>query len=243
MFRLLCVTWKMRGLQRQLVAEDPRRSQKSRFSRRLAPSTFLAICGLFVRKLTRSPSRVSLALPSAWKTSCLHSKRIMHGRERELQCVATEVPGSSLDLLMVQDCSEQYALAASDDKFRELHADPPEHFALTFSISDVPHLALLVHRFRTWALLQQVMRCLASVSQCRFHRSRDFHFLCVCRRSSVLFHHCCKLWTHVSSKCHSTLVHPESRGERIDLVWHLGEFAPIPLRSPPFPHFLHPQGH
>ena len=38
-------------------------------------------CGLFVRKLTRPPFRLSLALPSAWKTSCPHSKRIMHGRE------------------------------------------------------------------------------------------------------------------------------------------------------------------
>ena len=33
--------------------------------RRLDPSTRLAICGLFVRKLTRSPSRLSLASPSA----------------------------------------------------------------------------------------------------------------------------------------------------------------------------------
>ena len=49
---------------------------KSRCSRRLDPSTHL------VRKLTRSPSRLSLASPSAWKTSCLHSKRIMHGRGR-----------------------------------------------------------------------------------------------------------------------------------------------------------------
>ena len=31
----------------------------------------------------RSPSRLSLASPSAWKTSCLHSKRVM-AREREL---------------------------------------------------------------------------------------------------------------------------------------------------------------
>ena len=35
-----------------------------------------------------------------------------HARERELRCIATEVvqePGSSPDLLMVQDCSEHYA--------------------------------------------------------------------------------------------------------------------------------------
>ena len=36
-----------------------------------------------------------------------------HARERELRCVATEIP----DLFMVQDCREQYALVASDDKF------------------------------------------------------------------------------------------------------------------------------
>ena len=64
----------------QPVAEDSQ-IPESRFSRRLVPSTFLAICGLFVRQLTRFPSRLSLALPSAWKTSCLHSKRFMHGRE------------------------------------------------------------------------------------------------------------------------------------------------------------------
>ena len=67
-------------LRRQLVAEDPR-SSESRFSRRSNPSTRLAICGLLVRKLPRPPSRLSLASPSAWKTSCLHSKRPMHGRE------------------------------------------------------------------------------------------------------------------------------------------------------------------
>ena len=59
----------------------PSQISVSRFSRRLAPSKFPATCGLFVRKLPRSPSRLSLALPSAWKTPCLHSKRIVHGRE------------------------------------------------------------------------------------------------------------------------------------------------------------------
>ena len=56
-----------------ICCRRPSQISESRFSRRLVPSTFLAICGLFVRKLTRSPSRLSLALPSAWKTSCLHS--------------------------------------------------------------------------------------------------------------------------------------------------------------------------
>ena len=51
------------------------------FPSRIEFSSCLAICGPFVRKLTPSP-RLSLALPNVWKTSCLHSKRIMHGRER-----------------------------------------------------------------------------------------------------------------------------------------------------------------
>ena len=65
---------------------------------------FWQYVGLFVKKLTRSPSRLSLASPSAWKTSRLHSKRIMH--PRELQCIATEVvqePGSTPHLLVVLD--------------------------------------------------------------------------------------------------------------------------------------------
>ena len=40
-----------------------------------------------------------------------------HARKRELQCVATEIvqePGSSPDLLRVQDCTEQDALAISN---------------------------------------------------------------------------------------------------------------------------------
>ena len=62
-----------------------------------------------------------------------------HARERELQSIATEVmqePGSSSDLLMVQDCTEQYALAISDDKLRALLADQPQYFAPIFSITE-----------------------------------------------------------------------------------------------------------
>ena len=117
-----------------ICCRRPSQISESRFSRRLVPSTFLAIWGLFVKKLTRSPSPLSLALPSAWKTSCLHSNRIMHGR-RELRSIATEVvqePGSSPDLLMVQDCTEQYAFATSNDKLRVLLADQPQNFALIF---------------------------------------------------------------------------------------------------------------
>ena len=60
-----------------------------------------------------------------------------HARERELRCIATEVaqePGSSPDLLMVQDCTEQRAFATSDE---------PQKFALIFKISEVPPVALL----------------------------------------------------------------------------------------------------
>ena len=78
----------------------PSQISEPKSSRRLDPSTRLEICRLFVRKLTRSQSRLSLASPSKWKTSCMHSKRIMHGRE--LLCVAAEIvqePDSSPDLL------------------------------------------------------------------------------------------------------------------------------------------------
>ena len=70
----------------------------------------------------------------------------MYGRERELRCVATETveePGSSPDLLVVQDCAEQHALARSNDKLRALLADHPSYFALIFSITEVPPFALL----------------------------------------------------------------------------------------------------
>ena len=69
-----------------------------------------------------------------------------HARERELQCIATEIvqePGSPPDLLMVQDCTEQYAFAISDDKLRALLADQPQFFALIFTITEVPSFCLL----------------------------------------------------------------------------------------------------
>ena len=59
----------------------PSQISEPRLSGRLDPSTRLAIRGLFVRKSTRPPSSLSLSSPSAWNTSCLHSKRVMHGRE------------------------------------------------------------------------------------------------------------------------------------------------------------------
>ena len=69
-----------------------------------------------------------------------------HARERELRCVASEIvqePGSSPDLLRVQDCTEQYALAISNDKLRALLADQPQYFGLIFSITMAPLFALL----------------------------------------------------------------------------------------------------
>ena len=328
----------MRGLRRQLVAEDPSQISESRFSRRLVPSTILATCGLFVRKLIRSPSCLSLALPSVWMTSCLHSNGILHGRERELQCIATEVmqePGSSSDLLMVQDCTEQHALAISRADLFSItkvplfallnwvgsqgchRSHPPicrlllvaafvrcrccrspcgldsqdctEQHALAisradlFSITKVPLFAL-----PNWVESQGChrshppMNCLLLVAAfvrrrcCRSPCALDSHFhgcgtsqdflnlvlpvhplrqilrhLLVCPATGLpmlftlahfvspfvndptLPHQCCKLWTHVSSKCHSTWVPCESCGERTVLVGDDGEFAPIPLRSPP----------
>ena len=69
-----------------------------------------------------------------------------HAQKRELRCVATEVvqePGSSPDLLRVQDCSEQDALAVSNDTLRALLADQPQYLALIFSITKAPLFALL----------------------------------------------------------------------------------------------------
>ena len=56
-----------------------------------------------------------------------------------MRCIATEVvqePGSSPDLLMEQDCTEQYAFAISDDKLRPLLADQAQNLALIFLISE-----------------------------------------------------------------------------------------------------------
>ena len=44
---------------------------------------------------------------------------------------------------MVEYCTEQYALAISDQRLRALLADQPQNFALIFSISEVPPFALL----------------------------------------------------------------------------------------------------
>ena len=69
-----------------------------------------------------------------------------HARGRELRCVAAEIvqeQRSSPDLLMVQDCTEQHALAISDDMLRALLPDQPLNFALICSIFEVPPFALL----------------------------------------------------------------------------------------------------
>ena len=42
---------------------------------------------------------------------------------------------------MVQDCTEQYAFATSDDKLRVLLAGQPQNFALILTISEVPPVA------------------------------------------------------------------------------------------------------
>ena len=64
-------------------------------------------------------------------------------RKRELRCVATEIvqePGSSPDLLMVQDCTEWYALATSDDKPRALLEEQPQKFTMIFRSLRFHHL-------------------------------------------------------------------------------------------------------
>ena len=54
-----------------------------------------------------------------------------------------EKPGSSLDVFMVHNCTEQFAFATFDGKLRVLIADQPQKFALIFTISEVPPVALL----------------------------------------------------------------------------------------------------
>ena len=122
----------------------PSQISESRFSRRLDPSTRLAICGLFVRKLTRPPSRLSLASPSAWKTSCLHSKRIMHGRE---SCDASPLRScrNQAPLLICswyKTVQNSMHLPHPMTSLRALLAYQPQNFELIFSISEVPLFCL-----------------------------------------------------------------------------------------------------
>ena len=67
-------------------------------------------------------------------------------RKRKLRCDVSEIvqePGSSPDLLMVHDCTEQDAHTRSDDKLRALLANQPICFALIFWVAEVPPFALL----------------------------------------------------------------------------------------------------
>ena len=119
------------GLRRQLVAEDPRRSQSPdshdgwclppfwQYEGSVRGSSVVLRLACLLRYQARG--RRHACTPSV---SCTE--------ERKLRCAATEIvqePGSSPDLLMMQDCTEQYALAISDDKLRALLADQPQNLA------------------------------------------------------------------------------------------------------------------
>ena len=135
----------MRGLRRQPVAEDPRRSQSldSHDNGSLPP----LFCKMWaVREEAHSFSVTPVSCVTKRVEDIMPALQAYHARKRELQCVATESvqkPGSSPDLLMVQDCTEQSALAMSYDKLRALLANQPQCFALTFSITEIPPFALL----------------------------------------------------------------------------------------------------
>ena len=124
----------------------PSQISEARFYRLLDPSTRLAICGLFVRKFTRPPSRLPLASPSAWKTSCLNSKRTMHGRE---SCDATPLGSckNQAPLLICSwcnDCTEQDAHTRSDDKSSGATCGPTTIcFVVIFGVAEVLPFALL----------------------------------------------------------------------------------------------------
>ena len=143
MFHLLCASWKKCVLRRQLVAEDPRRSRSpDPLDVWILPSgNMWAVCeeahSFSVSPASCVTKRVEDIMPAL---------QAYHARKRELRCVAPEImqePSSSSDLLMVQHCTEQYALATSNDKLRPLLADQPQYFALIFSITKVPPFALL----------------------------------------------------------------------------------------------------
>ena len=118
------------GLRRQSCWRRHSQILESRFSRRL-DSLHFSIGNMWTdckEAYSSSVTPVSLRHPRAWTTSCLHSNR-SHARKRELRSVATEnvqEPGSYCDLLMVQDCTEQYALDQHPTtSFGALLADQP----------------------------------------------------------------------------------------------------------------------
>ena len=99
-----------------------------------------------VREETHSFSVTPVSCVAKRVEDIMPALQAYHARERELRCIATEVvqePGSSPDLLMVQDCTEQHAFAASDDKLWVLLADEPQFSALILWIAEVPPFALL----------------------------------------------------------------------------------------------------
>ena len=135
----------MCGLRRQLVAEDPRRSRSPNpLDVWILPPVW-QYGEVFVRKLTRPPSRLPLALPSTWKTSCLHSKRIMHGRE---SCDASPLRSSRNQARLLiyswyKTVQNSLHLPYPMSTFWAFLADQPQCFALIFSIAEVPPVALL----------------------------------------------------------------------------------------------------
>ena len=142
MFHSLCAPGRMYGLRRPSVAVDPHESQSSE-------SRFCTMSGTFhpsgnvwaVREEAHSSSVSPVSCVTKRVEDIVPALQAYYARTRELRCVATEIvqePGSSLDLLTVQDCTEQYALAMSDDKLRALLADQPTIFR-----ADVPPFAWL----------------------------------------------------------------------------------------------------
>ena len=126
-----------------ICCRKPSQISESRFSRRLVPSTFLAMWAVRVETHSFSVTPVSCVTK---RVEDMYALQAYHARDRELRCIATEVvqePGSSPDLLMVQVFTEQYAIATSDDKLRVLLANQPQNFALIFPITEVPPVALL----------------------------------------------------------------------------------------------------
>ena len=98
-----------------------------------------------VREEARSFSVTRVSCVTTRVEDVMPAHQAYHARERELRCVATGIVqelGSSPDLLMVQDCTEQCAPAISYDKLRALLANQPQYFSVMFSITEDPPFAL-----------------------------------------------------------------------------------------------------
>ena len=119
--------------------QRPSQISESRFSRRLDPSTRLAICGLFVRKAHSSSVLPVSCVTKRGKTSCLHFKRVMN-EKRELRCIATEIVHQATLLICswyktVQNSLQRPDPMTSFGRFLRITADLLDRRGVTLCIA------------------------------------------------------------------------------------------------------------